>query len=64
MPDSDQEISAPLESSPSPSLLMDILSDNYLLLLAITLVVLFVSLLVLIGFSIGHYGLGFGPAVG
>lgn len=64
MDDSDREISAPLEPSQGPSLLADIVSDNYLLLLAVALLVLFVSLAVLVGFSIGHYGLGFGPAVG
>ena len=42
------------------ALLADILSDNYLLLLAAALLVLFVTLLVLVGFWVSHYGLNFG----
>ncbi len=64
MADSEQQIPAPLDQSQRPSLLADIVSDNYLLLLAVALLVLFVSLAVLLGFSISHYGMGFGPAVG
>ena len=64
MADSDQQVSAPLDQSQSPSLLADIVSDSYVLLLVVALLVLFVSLVVLVGFWIGHYGLGFKPVVG
>ena len=64
MADSDQQVSAPLDRSQSPSLLADIVSDSYVLLLVVALLVLFVSLLVLVGFWIGHYGLGSKPVIG
>ncbi len=64
MADSDQQVSAPLDQSQSPSLLADIVSDSYVLLLVVALLVLFVSLLILVGFWIGHYGLGSKPVIG
>ena len=64
MADSDQQVSAPLDQSQSPSLLADIVSDSYNLLLVAALLVLLVSLAVLVGFWIGHYGLGPKPVIG
>lgn len=59
MADSEQQISTPLDQTQPPSLLADIVSDNYLLLLVAALLVLSVSLLVLVGFWVSHYGLSF-----
>ncbi len=59
MADSEQQVSAPLDQTQRPSLLADIVSDNYLLLLVAALLVLSVSLLVLLGFWVSHYGLSF-----
>ena len=64
MADSDQQISVAPDQSQSPSLLSAIVSDSYVLLLVAALLVLLVSLVVLVGFWIGHYGLGSKPVVG
>ena len=64
MADSEQQISVPLDRSQSPSLLADIVSDSYNLLLVAALLILLVSFLVLVGFWIGHYGLGSKPVIG
>ena len=61
MADSDQQISLPPDRSQSPSLLATVASDSYTLLLLVALFVLLVSLAVLVGFWIGHYGLGSKP---
>ena len=63
MADSDQQVSVAPDQSQSPSLLADIVSDSYVLLLVAALLVLLVSLAVLVGFWFGHYGLGLKPAV-
>ncbi len=64
MADSDQQVSAPLGQSQSPSLLADIVSDSYTLLLVVGLLVLLVSLAVLTSLWFGHYGLGPKPVIG
>ncbi len=64
MADSDQQVSAPQDLSPRPSLLADVVSNNYNLLLVVALLVLILSLAVLVGVWFAHYGLGFGPPVG
>ncbi len=64
MADSDQQLSVPPDQSQSPSLFVAVVSDSYTLLLVVALLVLFVSLVVLVGFWIGHYGLGSKPVIG
>ena len=64
MADSDQQVSAPPDLPRGSSLLADIVSDSYNLLLVVALLVLLVTLAVLVGFWIGHYGLGSKPVVG
>ncbi len=64
MADSEQQISAPLDQTQRPSLLADVVSNNYNLLLVVALLILILSLAVLVGFWFAHYGLGFGPPVG
>ena len=64
MADSDQQVSPPQDLSQRPSLLADVVSDTYNLLLVVALLILILSLAVLVGFWFAQYGLGFGPAVG
>ena len=64
MADSDQQVPAPQELSQRPSLLADVVSNNYNLLLVVALLVLILSLAVLVGFWFAHYGLGSKPVIG
>ena len=64
MPDSDQQLSVPLDRSQSPSLFVAIVSDSYTLLLVVGLLVLLVSLAVLGYVWFSQYGLGAKPVIG